>query len=119
MRPLLRTPRAGRGISPIGWAADVRHPTGAVRPGGAQANLPRLKMRLLANMLKQGVRPDSTRLVRQAANAAEALAWETPYPLLVFPCLFGEKVLEVRTGDEEPPRLLLSGGACESAGPSS
>ena len=117
MRSLLRTPSAERGISPTGWAADVRHPTGAMRRGGAQANLPRLKMRLVANVLKQGVCPDSARLVRQAANAAEALAWETPYPLLVFPCLFGEKVLEARTGGGEPPWLLRPPGLREWEGP--
>src|SRR5690349_15236735 len=29
--------------------------------------------------------------VRRAANEAAALAWVTPYPLLVFPALFEEK----------------------------
>jgi len=30
-------------------------------------------------------------LVRRAANEAAAVAWTTPYPLLVFPALFEEK----------------------------
>jgi hypothetical protein len=29
--------------------------------------------------------------LRRAANEAAALAWVTPYPLLVFPALFEEK----------------------------
>ena len=31
-----------------------------------------------------------------AANQATGLAWESPYPLLVFPCLFEEMVQSVR-----------------------
>jgi hypothetical protein len=35
--------------------------------------------------------PTSNNYVRNAANEAAALAWVTPYPLLVFPALFEEK----------------------------
>ncbi len=66
-----------------------------------QAHLPRLKLRLLGERLDANSTPDSARPLRQAANVAEALAWETPYPLLVFPCLFEEKVLEARSAGTE------------------
>jgi len=51
-------------------------------------------------MFEVGATPDSARSLRQAANNAEAVAWETPYPLLVFPCLFDEEVrqLQPRSG---------------------
>ena len=37
--------------------------------------------------------------LRKAANSAEAIAWETPYPLLVFPCLFDERAREIQAAD--------------------
>jgi len=50
-----------------------------------------LKRRLLTERLDEiwGAKPASQ--VRRAANEAAALAWITPYPLLVFPVLFEEK----------------------------
>lgn len=36
------------------------------------------------------------RLFRLAANEAEALAWQTPYPFLFLPVLLEEKLEEVR-----------------------
>jgi len=57
--------------------------------------LERLKNRLLRDTLFE--LPDA-RLnadVRRAANEAAAVAWETRYPLLVFPALFEEKTRNV------------------------
>lgn len=51
----------------------------------------RLKKRLLSERLDELVQPAFNRYVRRAANEAAALAWLTPYPLLVFPALFEEK----------------------------
>jgi hypothetical protein len=50
-----------------------------------------LKEALLTDRLKHLWRPDLSAHVRRAANEAAALAWVTPYPLLVFPVLFDEK----------------------------
>ena len=36
------------------------------------------------------------RLVQQAVNEAEALAWSTPYPLLFLPELAREKILSAQ-----------------------
>jgi len=51
--------------------------------------LERLKNELLFERL--GDEPRHNSYVRRAANEAAALAWVTPYPLLVFPALFEEK----------------------------
>lgn len=51
----------------------------------------RLKKRLLVERLFELVNSTLNGYVRRAANEAAALAWLTPYPLLVFPTLFEEK----------------------------
>jgi hypothetical protein len=51
----------------------------------------RLKERLLCQRLAEAWEPDLSGQLRRAANDAAALAWVTPYPLLVFPVLFEEK----------------------------
>jgi hypothetical protein len=50
----------------------------------------RLKLNLLSERLETLWKPELSTLVRRAANEAAALAWVTPYPLLVFPVLFDE-----------------------------
>jgi hypothetical protein len=56
-----------------------------------ETELDRLKHRLLFRFLDELPEPRLTAYVRRAANEAAALAWVTPYPLLVFPALFEEK----------------------------
>lgn len=51
-----------------------------------------LKMRLLREALNENEEPRLNPHLRRAANEAVALAWATPFPLLVFPALFEEKV---------------------------
>jgi hypothetical protein len=51
----------------------------------------RLKKRLLFERLFELENSDSNNYLRRAANEAAAVAWLTPYPLLVFPELFEEK----------------------------
>ncbi len=55
-----------------------------------ETELERLKSRLLREHLN-GATPELNAYLRRAANEAAALAWVTPYPLLVFPTLFAEK----------------------------
>jgi len=69
-----------------------------VRPGPPapfrawqEAELERLKVRLLSEQLETRWDPQSEGQLRRAANEAAALAWVTRYPLLVFPALFEEK----------------------------
>ena len=56
-----------------------------------EAELERLKTRLLSERLETGWDPQFGDQLRRAANEAAALAWVTRYPLLVFPALFEEK----------------------------
>ncbi len=56
-----------------------------------EAELERLKARLLAERLAGRGVPQLDSYLRRAANEAAALAWVTRYPLLVFPALFEEK----------------------------
>jgi hypothetical protein len=56
-----------------------------------EARFEQLKHRLLVASLGELPGPRSNVRLRRAANEAEALAWATPYPVLVFPVLFEEK----------------------------
>ena len=53
--------------------------------------LERLKSRLLQQHLAGEWAPQQISQLRRAAIEAAALAWVTPFPLLVFPLLFEEK----------------------------
>jgi len=57
-----------------------------------ESRFERLKARLTAERLEGFPSAAGNASVRRAANEAAALAWTTPYPLLVFPALFEEKV---------------------------
>ncbi len=52
-----------------------------------------LKNRLLREVLSATQEAGLLAPVRRAANEAAALAWMEPFPLLVFPELFAEKIL--------------------------
>jgi hypothetical protein len=56
-----------------------------------ETGLEQLKDRLLSRWLNDVTEPELNAYVRRAANEAAALAWVTPYPLLMFPALFEEK----------------------------
>jgi hypothetical protein len=70
---------------------EVRPTPAAPFRGNHETELERLKNRLLREELYELPRPEFNGYVRRAANEAAALAWVTPYPLLVFPTLFEEK----------------------------
>ena len=55
------------------------------------AELERLKNELLQERRGEAWDSRLRSALRRAANDAAALAWVTPYPLLVFPVLFDEK----------------------------
>ena len=73
-----------------------------------------LKNRLLREFLYDRSNPAGNRYVRRAAHEAAALAWVTPFPLLVFPVLFEEKaeaaLLQAERQEsvrQRSPQLLL------------
>jgi hypothetical protein len=55
-----------------------------------ETELERLKNRLLRERLARGEGGDLNVRLRRAANEAAALAWDSRFPLLVFPMLFDE-----------------------------
>jgi hypothetical protein len=55
-----------------------------------------LKERLLREQLSGEKRPELFPVLRRAANDAAALAWAAPFPNLVFPELFREKLAAAR-----------------------
>jgi len=77
------------------FAADTRfevRPRPPARlPTGQEAGLEQLKNQLLKERLEATEEPGCIVQLRRAAEDAAALAWVTPYPLLVFPVLFEEK----------------------------
>ena len=56
-----------------------------------EARFELLKHRLLLTSLDKLPDPRVNARLRRAANEAAALAWLTPYPMLVYPVLFEEK----------------------------
>ena len=52
-----------------------------------------LKNRLTDQLVQAAAKPELYVLYRRAANDAAALAWATPFPLLLFPALLDEKVV--------------------------
>jgi hypothetical protein len=70
---------------------DVRLRTAAPYRAVVENRFESLKAKLLTRRLEEVWEPRLNSDIRRAANEAAALAWVTPYPLLVFPVLFEEK----------------------------
>ena len=64
-----------------------------------------LKTTLVRDRLAGLGTPELSAQVRRAANEAAALAWITPYPLLVFPALFEEKTQAALLGADRPRQI--------------
>jgi hypothetical protein len=62
---------------------------------GVQAALHRLKLKLLQSALETSSNARLLKRLCGSANRAAELAWATPYPLLVFPCLFEEMAEQI------------------------
>jgi len=62
--------------------------------------LDRLKNRLLRQELARATGANAVVTLRRAANEAASLAWLEPFPMLVFPELFAEKLTRAWTSLE-------------------
>jgi len=73
-----------------------------------QTEFEKLRDQLLSERLTQAGEGEFNTHLRRAANEAAALAWVTPYPLLVFPALFEEKAQTalIRLEKQEQVRQL-------------
>ena len=80
--PTRLDPETGFEIKPI--------PSAAFR-AAQNTDLERVKHRLLVQTLNELTAPEAKSLVHRAAIEAAALAWDTRFPLLVFPGLFEEE----------------------------
>jgi hypothetical protein len=69
---------------------EVRPAPPALLLARQEAELERLKARLLAARLESAQGPQFQARLKRAAGEAAALAWVTRYPLLLFPALFEE-----------------------------
>ena len=74
---------------------EVRPAPPAAFRATQETELERLKNRLLGQTLNELTAPEANGGLRRAANEAAALAWDTRFPLLVFPGLFEEKTRTV------------------------
>ena len=87
--------------SPAGTAPARNWSQAAGLRGPAQSTynpaLSELRVRLLQEALARPADPELSNLVRLVAAEAEAQAWLTSFPLLVFPALFEEKTQHVRS----------------------
>ena len=68
----------------------------------------RLKKELLARQLARTGAADLNAPLRRAANEAAAIAWNTLFPLLVFPVLFEEKVAETVRHAQRQARIYAA-----------
>jgi hypothetical protein len=73
--------------------------------GAPEQELEQLKNRLLRQLLLETPNPALHEPLQRAATAAAALAWLTPYPLLVLPLLLEEKAQTVRRQLEQQKRI--------------
>jgi hypothetical protein len=82
------------------FEAETQFEVGAIAPvpfrGALETELEQLKGRLLEPLLNASVDPAQSARLWRAANEAAGLAWITPFPLLVFPVLFEEKISAAR-----------------------
>ena len=74
--------------------------------GTHETELERLKNQLLREWLATADQPDAYAPLRRASNDAAALAWATPFPLLVLPELFCEKARAAHAYFRKQTRLL-------------
>ena len=80
---------------PTRFAREARFELRPVPPAPFRATqeteFEQLKNRLLTQELTQATAPGFPAVLRRAANDAAAIAWDSVFPLLVFPVLFEEK----------------------------
>jgi hypothetical protein len=73
---------------------------------GEAGEFERLKERLLSEELNGAPNPKAGPALRRAAMEAAAVAWTTPYPLLVFPELVWEKAAAANSYIERQETVL-------------
>ena len=85
---------------------DVPVPPAAPFRGTLETDLEQLKARLLRELLDSAADAVLHAPLRRATNDAAALAWTTPFPLLVLPELVREKAESARRYVQRQAALL-------------
>jgi len=107
----MRTKNA-RWASPLpGFRADGDAIPRASYRAAQDARFLLLKNRLLGELMAQANDPQRVLPLRRAANEAEALAWLTPFPELIFPVLLEEKAAATVRQTERQARMRRTGGS--------
>lgn len=95
---------------PTQFAPETRFAVNPLPPvpfrGTQETELDRLKRRLLRESLERAGSLELYAPLRRASNEAAALAWTTPFPLLLLPELFREKAEEARRYARKQSALL-------------
>ncbi|MBI2946331.1 MAG: hypothetical protein HYY23_01710 [Verrucomicrobia bacterium] len=96
---------------PAQFAPDVEFELapvpGVVPPETVRIKFHELQSRLVEASLIESWSQSVRGRIHQAANEAAALAWTTPYPLLVMPELFLEKARETRLRLQKQRSILM------------
>lgn len=104
---------------PTRFAPETRFELRPVPPAPFRAaqetEFERLKNKLLARELAEAATPELNAPLRRAANEAAALAWNTLFPLLVFPVLFEEKTEAALRQVERQARIYANSRELVSA----
>ena len=94
------------------FAPETRFALRPVPPASFRATeeneFERLKKELLARQLARTGAAELNAPLRRAANEAAAIAWNTLFPLLVFPTLFEEKVAETVRHAQRQARIYAA-----------
>lgn len=94
------------------FAPETRFELRPIPPAPFRANsdneFERLKNQLLAEQLYLAKNAELYAPLRRAANEAAALAWETMFPLLLFPVLFEEKTEALVRQAKRQTRILAN-----------
>jgi hypothetical protein len=96
---------------------DVQPQYAALTIKQVETKFVRLKNRLLQPVLSRTDNPELKRQLQLAANEASAVAWTTPFPLLVLPVLLEEKSAEVHRYAAHQKEVEHASLALAEAGP--
>lgn len=77
--------------------------------GVSEEALERMKQRLLDQLLEETPEPELWEPLIYAASEAAALAWMTPFPLLVLPVLMIEKAQQARLWMQRQRTIIANG----------
>ncbi len=84
---------------------EIRPATSAAQRAAQEAEFERLQAKLLARELDEAATPELNHPLQRAAAEAAALAWDTTFPLLVFPVLFEEKTVAAMRQSNRQARI--------------